>query len=121
MEDARADYWRESVMIAFEDNGLWDAVKDIPMDKLLEVGASLANSAENQSMAFYTPPASDRISEIEREWKGKLDRLQAEHDRYVETAGRTLGRVLRQNSDTPVFMDENGDVYRSDGRVTQIA
>lgn len=121
MSDARAEYWREAVMMAFEGAGLWDAIKDIPMEKLMQVGEALEVSAEHQGMAFYSPPASDRIADIEREWKGKIARLQAEHDRYVETTGKTLGRILRQHSDTPVFMTENGNVYRSGGRTEQIA
>jgi len=121
MTDAHAEYWREAVMMAFEDSGLWDAIKDIPMDKLMEVGATLSVSAEHQGEAFYTPPASDRINSIEREWKAKFERLQAEHDSYVETAGKTIGRILRQDSGDHVFMSANGDVYRSGGRTEQIA
>jgi hypothetical protein len=53
--DARAEYWREAMEYAFEGVGLWDAIKDIPAEKRMEIGESLATSAECQSQAFYTP------------------------------------------------------------------
>lgn len=77
MMDAHAEYWREAVMMAFEGCGLWDAIKDIPMAKLDEVGESLATSAENQSLAFYTPenPAINENRRLEQKlkWQRELE------------------------------------------------
>lgn len=75
--NAQSEYWREAVMDAFEGCGLWDAVKDIPMAKLEEVGAELAVSAENQSLAFYTPenPVNRENQTLERrlKWQRELE------------------------------------------------
>lgn len=53
--DPRAAYWREAVEYAFEGVDLWHVIKDLPADKLDEIGASLATSAECESLAFHTP------------------------------------------------------------------
>lgn len=49
--------------------------------------AGAASSAhEHYDMAFYSPPASDRLSEIEREWKAKLKAEQDRFDKYRDNA-----------------------------------
>lgn len=74
--DERAEYWREAVEYAFDACGLWDAIKDIPTEKLLEVGASLSTSADCQSLAFYTPEnpmiAENKRLERKLKWEREL-------------------------------------------------
>ncbi len=50
-------------------------------EQIKEIAATVQGAHENYGMAFYSPPSSDRVSSIEREWKTKLDALQAEFDR----------------------------------------
>ncbi|ARK07460.1 hypothetical protein LAV_00060 [Sphingobium phage Lacusarx] len=119
--NGKADYYQECFEISMEEAGCWHLVEQMTKEQRQEVGEGIAGGVENEGMAFYTPPSSDRYNQIERDWKAKYDRLQAEFDRYRETSGKTLGRILRQHSDTHVFMDDDGSVYRSGGRTTQIA
>jgi hypothetical protein len=121
MSDPYAEYYEEAFSIAMEEIGCWHLVEQMTKEQRQQVGASLATSVEMSSQAFYTPPSSDRYNEIEREWKAKYKRLQDEYERYVDTSGKTLGRILRQYSDTHVFMDDDGNVFRSGGRTEQIA
>jgi len=117
----KADYYEEAFMIAMEEAGCFHLVDQMTQQQRKDVGAGIAGSVKHEGQAFYTPPASDRYSQIEREWKAKYDSLKAEYDRYQETAGKTLGRVLRQHRDDHVFMTDDGEVFRSGGRTEQIA
>lgn len=119
--NGREGYYEEAFLLAMEEVGCWHLVEQMTREQREQVGASIAISAEHEGQAFYTPPDSDRYHQIDREWKAKFDRLQAEFDRYRETSGKTLGRVLGQHYDTHVFMDDDGDVYRSGGRTERIA
>lgn len=72
---ARADYWREAVMDTFEQVGLWDRVKDLPSDKLDEIGESMAIWDENQSLAFHMPenPLIDENDQLKRKLSWQRD------------------------------------------------
>jgi len=75
--DAEAEYWREGVMEAFEACDLWDAIKDIPMEKLSAVGACRSRTAECHGMVFYTPenPSIGENKRLERKlkWERELE------------------------------------------------
>jgi hypothetical protein len=71
-------------------------------------------------MAFYSPPASDRLDAIESEWRAKYNRLAAEFEKYQNNAETAVKRALRQYSDTQVSIGEYGEVFRHGGRTEQI-
>lgn len=52
---SRAEYWREAFEIACDEAGAWHLVEQTTREQRLQIGESLATSAEHQSMAFYTP------------------------------------------------------------------
>lgn len=112
---AEDDYWSECIEAAAEECGL---------NLTAEQAGCLAKSAqiahEYYGMAFYSPPASDRLDDIKSEWEAKLRRLQAEFDAYKSNAETAVKKALKQYSDAQVTIGEGGEVWRHGGRSTQI-
>ena len=111
----RENYWRECVASAAEDCG---AV--LTTEQVSEIAGAVEGAHENYGMAFYSPPASDRLHSIERESNAKLARLQAEFDVYRNNAETAVKKALRQPSDAQVSIGENGEVTRWSGRAERI-
>lgn len=116
----RADYWEEAVSIAFDEAGAYPLYEQLTKEQRDHIGASLEGSAEHQSMAFYTPPASDRLAQVERDWKAKYDALRAEFDAYQNGAESAMRRALRTRHDANLSINTRGEVFRHDGRTEQI-
>lgn len=110
-----SDYWKECISIAADECGL--CLTDEQLDYL---AGSAEAGHEHYGMAFYSPPASDRYNEIEREWKAKYQSLQNEFERYRGNAEIAVKRALRQHRDANVSIGEYGEVTRHDGRSTVI-
>lgn len=117
---SRADYYQEAFEIAMEEAGCWPLVEQMTREQRTEVGASIATSAENSDLAFYTPPPSDRIAVIEREKDARYQALEAEYQRYRDNAEGHMKRVLRVHRDDQVTINSDG-VYRHGGRTDRIA
>ena len=113
--DAQNNYWRECLTTAAEDSGF-----SIPDEQLAVLADAVESGHENYSMAFYSPPPSDRMSGIEREWKSKLSSLQREFDGYRKNAERAVKIALHQHSDSQVSIGEYGEVTRFGGRIERI-
>jgi hypothetical protein len=109
------DYWKECISIAADECGL-----TLTNEQLACLAGSVESGHENYGMAFYTPPPSDRINDIEREWKHRLAALQAEFDVYRDNAETAVKRALRQHIDAQVTIGEYGEVFRHGGRTEQI-
>lgn len=116
----RADYYQEAFEEALHAEGLSELLNLMTTVQRANIGSALAISVECASMAFYTPPASDRYAEIERDWKAKLARLQTEFDRYRDGSESAMRRALRTHYDTNLSITEEGEVYRHDGRTERI-
>lgn len=112
---AERDYWKECIAIAAEECGA-----TLTTDQLECLADSAKSGHEHYGMAFYSPPASDRLNDIEREWKAKHAALQREFDAYRSNAETAVKRALRQSSDTPVTIGKYGEVFRHGGRTEQI-
>lgn len=109
------DYWKECISIAADECDL------ILTDEQLDYLASSAEGGhENYGMAFYSPPPSERLNDIEREWKAKLKRQQDEHDLYVRNAEIAVKQALRVGRDDQVTIGEYGEVLRHGGRTERI-
>lgn len=65
------DYWKECISIAAEECDL-----TLTSEQLEYLAGSAESGHEHYGMAFYSPPASDRYNEIEREWKAKYKALE---------------------------------------------
>ena len=85
-----------------------------------DIAKAIEISHECYGMAFYSPPSSDRVSSVEREWKAKFDALQSEFDRYRNGAEKAVRAALRQRGDEPVSIRSDGSVFRHGGRTEQI-
>jgi len=109
------DYWRECISIAAEE-----CEPTLTNDQLAALADAASNGHEHYGMAFYSPPASDRLNDIEREWKAKYARLEAEFAAYRCNAETAVKQALRQSSDTQITIGDRGDVFRHNGRTEQI-
>lgn len=119
--DSHAEYYREAFEIAMDEAGCWSLVEQMTLEQRNEVGQALAGSAENESLAYYRPSASDRITAIEREWRQRLDEERDRTDAARKGAETAMRRVLRIHKNTPISVTDGGEVYRHDGRTTRIA
>lgn len=109
------DYWKECISIAAEECGL-----SLTAEQLDALADGASNGHEHYGMAFYSPPPSERLNEIESEWKRKLATVQAEFDAYRDDAETAVKRALRQHSDANVSIGKHGEVLRHGGRTEQI-
>ena len=107
----KLDYWEECLASSFEEHGI-----TVTKEQLKAIAEDVELGHDNIGMAFYSPPSSDRIADIEREWKKKHDNLQHEFDKYRENAKTAVKKALRQNDDVNVSIGEYGEVLRHDGR-----
>ena len=112
---AVTDYWRECIANAAEECGL-----TLTAEQLDALAAGVEMGHEHYGMAFYSPPASDRLAVIEREWKAKHDALQAEFSAYRDNAETAVKRALRQHHKANVSIEKHGEVLRHGGRTEQI-
>lgn len=115
MSYRKEDYYAEGLSDSFVEHGVTATVEQIRA-----IAEDVANYAENEGMAFYSPPASDRISDIEREWKAKYEALKREFEAYQGNAETAVKRALRQHSDAHVSIGQYGEVTRHDGRSDRI-
>lgn len=116
MTDPHDQYWRECISEAADSCGA-----TLTPDQIISLASDIRSSHENYGMAFYSPPSSDRVSSIEREYKAKLAALRKEFDQYQTVAERVVGRALHQWHDARLSIDKDGKVWRYGGRIEQIA
>lgn len=109
------DYWAECVSTAADEVGLV-----LTPEQLAHIANAVVGAHENYGMAFYRPPPSDRLAAVEREWKQKYERLQAELEKYRHDAEVAVKQALRQPHDANISIGEYGEVFRHGGRTTQI-
>lgn len=109
------DYWKECISIAAEECDL-----SLTAEQLEALADGASSGHDHYGMAFYSPPPSERLNEIESEWKRKLAALQAEFDAYRDDAETAVKRALLQHRDSSVSIGKYGEVLRHDGRTTQI-
>ena len=110
-----ADYWKDLIHESAEECGL--TLTPTQLECLAE---SVQFGHENYGMAFYTPPDHERLDDIEREWKKKLEAKEDEFERYRENAETAVKKALRQPCDAVVLIGKYGEVERADGRSYRI-
>lgn len=109
------EYWKECIAIAADECEL-----TLTREQLEYLASSAEGGHENYGMAFYSPPASDRLNDIEREWKAKNAALQREFDAYRGNAETAVKKALKQYDDANVSIGEHGEVFKNGGRTVQI-
>ncbi len=120
MTEPKTQYWCNALCEAFDGAGAYEVWATLSAKQQSEIGATIQTAHECYGMAFYSPPASDRLDAIEREWKSKYQALQKEFEQYRGNAETAVRRALKQFPDAEVSIDEYGDVYRHGGRTEQI-
>lgn len=109
------DYWQECISNAAEDAGL-----SMTADQLKQIAESVEAGHDNYGMAFYSPPSSDRLNDIKREYEDKIKALELKllsERRNAETAVR---QALGRYRDAQISIGEHGEVFEHGGRTTQI-
>ena len=109
------DYWQECIMIAAEECDL-----TLTQEQLECLASSAESGHDHYGMAFYSPPWTERMDEIEGQWKKKLKELQAEFDAYKENAETAVKQALRVHRDDPVSIEKYGEVLMHGGRTVRI-
>lgn len=109
------DYWKECVSVSAEECGA-----TLTDEQILCIAESVMAGHENYGMAYYSPPAGDRIAEVEREWKAKVQRLERDAEKYRENAEKAVKHALCQKSDEQISIGEDGGVFRHGGRTERI-
>lgn len=115
------EYWQEAAETSLDEMDLFHLVQAMTAEQRAKLGEDLARSHENYGMAFYSPPPSDRISAVEREYKARIAAIEAEAEHYRRMAERAMARVLRQPRDAMISITKDGEVLRHDGRTERIA
>jgi hypothetical protein len=104
------DYWEECISVSFEENEVAATTEQIK-----GVADDVRVAHENYGMAFYQPPYSDRIADIEREWKRRLEQSQAEFDAYRDKSKVAVREALNLRPDSNITIEEHGEVLLHDG------
>ena len=86
------NYWEECIGIAADECGL-----KLTDEQLKCLASSAEGCHENYGLAFYSPPASDRIAEIERGCKAKIEAAEANAERYRSDFVKNI--CMRRNVD----------------------
>jgi hypothetical protein len=113
--EARIKYWRECIEIEAEECGL-----EMTAEQLDNLAAAVSNGYENYDQAFYRPPSSDRMGDIEREWKTKIKWAEEEFEAYRRDAETAVKQALGRRHDDKVIIDGDGEVRLIDGRSDRI-
>jgi len=109
------DYWKECLSLAADECRL-----SITFEQLAHLASAVEGGHAHYGMAFYSPPASDRMGDTEREHAERMRRLQNEFDTYRTNAETAVKRALRQYEDAHVTIGEHGEVLRHGGRTERI-
>ena len=108
------DYWKECIISGLDEIG----VSLLP-EQITKLAKCIQISHENIGMAFYTPPTTDRLEDLEREYNTKLKKIEKEFDQYQSNAENMLKKVLNFSKDTTLRIHEDG-VYRICGRSEKV-
>lgn len=111
----KRNYWSECIAIAAEECGL-----TLTPEQLECLAGGAEGGHEHYGMAFYSPPASDRIGDIEREWKKKVADLEARLAKYQDDAETAVKQALRLRRDDHVTIGAHGEVLRHGGRTERV-
>ena len=109
------DYWAECISDAAGECDI-----TLTSEQLNLMARAVEGAHENYGMAFYSPPASDRVADVERGWKRRYEALQVEYDKFRGNANTAVKQALGQYSDAQISIGEHGEVTRHGGRSERI-
>jgi len=109
------DYWKECISEEASVNNV-----ELNDEQLTNIAKAVSIGHEHYGMAFYSPPSSDRLHEIERECETKLKAAEQRLENYRNNAEEAVKKALHQHHDAGISIGEHGEVTRFDGRITRI-
>lgn len=112
-------YWEETLSEAFEGAGAYELYSQLTPEQRESIAKSLRISEECKSLAFYTPPASDRYNEIEREYKAKIKALEEQSRKQYEQLTNALGSVLKLDP-AKLSLNRDGGIDYTCGRSYEV-
>jgi hypothetical protein len=112
---AELNYWAECLCNSAEENGI-----QLTNEQLNLLANDVKIGHEYYGQAFYSPPASDRYHELEREYKKKVQVLENELATFRRNAETAIKQALRVHVNDPVSIGEYGEVLRHGGRTERI-
>lgn len=113
--NSQQDYWKECISIAAEECDLV-----LTSDQLNYLADAVESGYEHYGMAFYSPPCTSEVNDIEREWKAKLKALKDEYEDYRNNAETAVKQALRVHRDDQVSIGSYGEVLLHGGRTACI-
>lgn len=99
------NYWEDCLCDA-----AWEVELDMTPKQLSSLSEAVQRAHEHYDYAFYTPPSSDRLNDIERVWEAKYKELQQEYDEYKQNAEAAVKRVGKFRPDTHISIEKYGEV-----------
>jgi thiamine pyrophosphate-dependent acetolactate synthase large subunit-like protein len=112
--DAAKEFWIECISNAAEECSL-----TLSPEQLDSMANYVQVSHENYGQAFYSPPASDRLSEIQREHSAAIHAMKNDADRAERNAKDAIRKLARVHRDDHITI-EDGGVFRHGGRTERI-
>lgn len=109
------DYWKECISIAADECDL-----SLTKEQLDCLASSVEGGHDNYGMAFYSPPASDRIDDMRRQYEERNMQLQKEFDQYRRNSEEAIKRSLKIGEGYQVSIESHGDVFVHGGRTVQV-
>lgn len=105
-------YWDEVVETAATECGL-----TFTREQIENISGAVRVAHENYGLAFYTPPASDRLREIEQKHERRIKELKDEFQAYREDAEKAVKIALKCRPDDHVSIQEYGEVFLHGERI----
>lgn len=112
-------YWEEALSDAFDGcnaTHIWGMLSE---EQKNDIAKSIRISEECKSLAFYTPPPSDRLNEIEREHKRKIKELEDRLEEQREGFTKALGKTLKLEH-TKLYLNKDGGIDYTNGRTYEV-
>ena len=108
-------YWRDCIETAAEECGL-----KLTPEQLDSLVSSAEAGHEHYGLAFYSPPARERLDEIEASWRARLKTLQTDFDSYRQNAERAVKQAFNLSNDESIDIKAHGEVVLYGGRTSRI-
>lgn len=105
------DFYADAIRDAAEECGA-----ELTDKQIAHLARAADRASKNVGMAFYTPPASDRLSEVENEWKRKYEALKAEYSTFQSNAEQAVQESFGLRRDDRVSIGSHGRVVLDDGQ-----
>jgi hypothetical protein len=95
------DYWKECLCNSAEECDL-----ELTVTQLDALAEAAENGHEHYGQAFYSPPSSDRIDDIESAHKRKITELEREHRKTMDLMESATKRLAKLHHDERIYVED---------------